>query len=144
VYLLDTNIISYSLDYPESNPHLMSKIRTVKQRDQHISLVTVYELIKGRLSGLSKANQRYPEILRHYHYFEEILEELRKWQMLPYDEAAEREFQKIPGNVRCGLNDKRIAATALANNFTLVTANVQDFEDIPNLRIEDWTARPLE
>lgn len=38
-----------------------------------------------------------------------------------------------------GPNDLLIAATALANNGTIVTHNVREFERIPNLRIEDWT-----
>ena len=34
--------------------------------------------------------------------------------------------------------DLLIAATAITNDFTLVTHNTKHFENIPNLKIEDW------
>lgn len=34
--------------------------------------------------------------------------------------------------------DLFIAATALVHNFTLITHNVQDYNNIAGLRIEDW------
>ena len=34
--------------------------------------------------------------------------------------------------------DLFIAATALAHDLTLVTHNVQDFRNVPGLRIDDW------
>lgn len=36
--------------------------------------------------------------------------------------------------------DFMIAATALANDLTLVTHNTKDFANIPGLRVEDWIA----
>jgi tRNA(fMet)-specific endonuclease VapC len=144
VYLLDTNIITYSFYHPENHPYLMHKIRTVKERDQCVSSVTVEELLRGRLAALKPSDRTFPEIWQRYHYFEEALKDVTKLKVLPFDEAAFRAYETIPASVRCGRHDKMIAATALSNNLTLVTANVKDFKDIPNLVIEDWTARPLE
>lgn len=36
--------------------------------------------------------------------------------------------------------DGLIAATALSENLTLVTHNVADFKEVPDLRIENWLA----
>lgn len=33
--------------------------------------------------------------------------------------------------------DTQIAATAIANGMILITHNVKDYEEIPNLRVED-------
>ena len=146
MYLLDTNIISYSLYHPETYPDLVKRIRTVKQNLIYVADVTAQELLHGELRALSQsANQKYPKIVERHKYFNDMLNlVLRQLQIKVFDETAYREFKTLPGSVRRGYNDKRIAAIALANKFILVTANVQHFEDIPNLVIQDWTVRPLE
>ena len=36
--------------------------------------------------------------------------------------------------------DLLIGATAISNNFILVTKNISDFERLENIKIEDWTS----
>jgi len=36
--------------------------------------------------------------------------------------------------------DLRIGSIAMANGMTVLTRNTVDFEKIPNLQVEDWTA----
>ena len=123
----------------------MHKVRTTKRRDQYVSDVTANELLNGRLQEIAKsANQKYPNIVDRYRYFHETLNAvLRQLQIVPFGNAEYGEFRKIPASVRCGVLDKRIAATAIANNLTLVTANMQHFKGIPNLHLEDWTVALL-
>jgi len=52
-------------------------------------------------------------------------------------------YGKIQGMLnRAGMRrseiDLMIACVALTNDLTLVTHNTADFQNIPNLRIEDW------
>ena len=42
--------------------------------------------------------------------------------------------------VPIGANDMLIAGIALRHNLVLVTSNVDEFNRIPNLRVENWEA----
>ena len=61
----------------------------------------------------------------------------------PFDTACASQYGDIrqalseQGNL-IGDRDIMIAATALANNATLVTNNVNEFKRVPGLRIESW------
>lgn len=57
--------------------------------------------------------------------------------VLPFDEAAGLRYADLP--FARHRFDRLIAAHALSLNLTLVTANMKDFRDIEDLRIEDWT-----
>jgi len=64
-------------------------------------------------------------------------------QILPFDRAS----GEIYGSLRADLErsgtplaepDLRIAAIALTNNLTVVTANVRHFSRVRELRVESW------
>ena len=57
--------------------------------------------------------------------------------LLPFDEAAARAYSTLP--FRRGSFDRLIAAHAVSLDLILITANERDFEDISDLRIENWT-----
>lgn len=57
--------------------------------------------------------------------------------VLPFDIAAASGYRTVP--FRRGKFDRLIAGHALSLGLTLVTNNVEDFADIPDLRIENWT-----
>jgi tRNA(fMet)-specific endonuclease VapC len=60
-----------------------------------------------------------------------------------FDEKAADLFGSLRRKkVRIGTMDLRIASIALANDFTLLTRNLVDFQQVPDLKVEDWTAGP--
>ena len=59
-------------------------------------------------------------------------------QVLPFDAVAGAFYARLP--FRRARFDRLIAAHALALDATLVTNDVRDFADIPNLKIENWAA----
>lgn len=140
MFILDTNTISFSVYHPASYPLLMKNIRATKPADRWISVVTAHELIAFKYEKIAKTKSmaRAP-LLKTYHDFDDILKLLCKFQIKPFDEDAYSHFTGMPGNI--DIHDRRIAATALANNFTVVSHD-GDFEAIkiakPALRLEDW------
>jgi tRNA(fMet)-specific endonuclease VapC len=63
--------------------------------------------------------------------------------IVPFDAAAARSAAGIRAKLEkrgdpTGLYDVFIAASAMANNCTLVTHNQKEFERVKGLKIEDW------
>ena len=56
-----------------------------------------------------------------------------------FSEAAAEEFTQLrQRRVRIGAMDLKIASIALANGVLLLSANLRNFEQVPNLRVENW------
>ncbi len=72
--------------------------------------------------------------------FVTLIEEVARFQLLPYTNEAERLFQSWPAAVRrVGPNDCRIAASAIAHGYVVVTCNGKDFSRIPGVTFEAWS-----
>jgi tRNA(fMet)-specific endonuclease VapC len=133
MYLLDTDILSNLLRRVPSIT-LITKLASVPIEHQFTSSITLGELIYGayRLPTRTSA----------------LLEQLEKTLLpnlpvLPFDVAAARQY----GGVRAELErrgivlgdaDLRIGAIALSRGLTVVTGNVQHFQRIPGLSVENW------
>ncbi|MBY0520887.1 MAG: type II toxin-antitoxin system VapC family toxin [Sphingomonas sp.] len=57
--------------------------------------------------------------------------------LLPFDEAAAREYARLP--FKRARFDRLLAAHALSLGATIVTNNEADFADVPGLKVENWT-----
>ncbi len=57
--------------------------------------------------------------------------------LLPFDEAAAREYAKLP--FKRARFDRLLAAHALSIGATVITNNEADFADVPGLKVENWT-----
>lgn len=63
--------------------------------------------------------------------------------VLPFDQEAAEEYGQLRSYLEVrgtpiGEADTQIAAIALANDLTVVTANVRHFERVPGLVVENW------
>lgn len=56
--------------------------------------------------------------------------------LLPFDEAAAREYASLP--FKRARFDRLLAAHALSLGATVVTNNEADFADVPGLVVENW------
>ena len=134
MYLLDTNILITAMRHP-----LSACAKTISEHlgeDICISVVTYAELEFGI------RNSRDPE--RNRRAVQRILSGI---PILPFGIHEAADFGAILAELRSMRKDKQnqdrdkmIAAHARSNGYTLVTANIKDFEDIHGLAIENWLA----
>ena len=96
-----------------------------------LSLLTLVELEGGVYSR--------PDIMRARRIALDAL--LRRLDVAPFDARTVAAYGRIVA--ACGFSrrrvlDRLIAATAIVNDFTLITSNGDDFRDIPGLKLEVW------
>jgi tRNA(fMet)-specific endonuclease VapC len=108
-----------------------------------ISAVTLAELSVGPL--LAEDESERASRLAHLQQAE------ADFDALPFDSAAARAFGRVASSLRrsgrktaARAYDAMIAATALANDLPLFTANVRDFEGIEGLRVIPVPTPPAE
>jgi tRNA(fMet)-specific endonuclease VapC len=128
-FLLDTNICSMHLRRSAGLSH-----RFIQHSGRlHLPTIELGELYTW---AYRRADPR-PLLLLIEH---ELLSALN---VLTYDSiCAERFGIERAGLLRKGIvvdpADLMIASVALVHDLTLVTHNTADFQQIPNLRLEDW------
>jgi tRNA(fMet)-specific endonuclease VapC len=138
VYLLDTNIISTALDQRRNTPLLEHRILSQSPDSIFISIITVEEMLRGELGGIHRLRHK-PHVVTVYRAFEGLFEALHRFQVVSYTSEIEQIYQSMSWEQkRVGTQDCRIAATAIALDYTVVTANKADFVKIGGVRLEDW------
>lgn len=135
--LLDTDHLSI-LEMPISDRRLRLSGRLAQATGEVIgtTVVNVEEQMRGWLATIARERQvrrqipPYRELARLFTFFS-------GFHIALLDEAAADRFQTF-GAIRIGTMDKKVAAIALANDALLLTANRQDFEQVPGLRFQNW------
>jgi tRNA(fMet)-specific endonuclease VapC len=95
--------------------------------------------MRGWMAYLAKSKNIEQQLFA-YQRLNQFLENFRKINVLPFDEKAAQEFQKLKSQkIRVGTMDLKIASIAIANEAILISRNLADFEQVPNLSVKDWT-----
>jgi tRNA(fMet)-specific endonuclease VapC len=128
VYLLDTNIC-IALNNQSSQAFAEFYL---KSSDCYITTIVLAELYKGVYCS-QKIQQN----------FNRINEFSNTITIVEFDKNAAEEFGKIQAELRrigrpTGQIDALIAAVARSRDDILMTNNIKDFENITNLRLENW------
>jgi tRNA(fMet)-specific endonuclease VapC len=136
-YLLDTDTLSL---YGNGDEIVGQRVDSTPLGQLSISVITVEEQLAGWYDRLRTANT--PEhLVAVYDRLALNVELIRQFQILRFTSSAHARYEALrlqKLNVR--KYDLRIAAIALENGATVVTRNVRDFERVPDLRVEDWSA----
>lgn len=127
-FLLDTNICSAHLKRPGGLGHRIF---------QHSGRLYVSTVIVGELFTWAYGVNGSRKLIEAVHNF------LRDAQVIPLDLITAENFGEVralllSSGITVPPMDLLIASTALVHDLTLVTHNVADFVNIPNLRVVDW------
>lgn len=118
-YLIDTNVISDYLSelFPEAG---MTLIDEAIDATPNLSIITQIELLSWKTENTTEQQ------IKNF-----ILDSVI-WEVTP---DVVTECVKIRRSKKIKTPDAIIAATALVNNFTIITNNEKDFENIRGLKI---------
>ncbi len=128
-YLIDTDIIIYALC---GDKNVLTKFEENKNLPISISMITYAELIFG-----AKRSQNEQKNMIKVNHIRDIyaIEDLNEGVMEVFADVKAKMFEK---GIRIEDMDLLIAATAIYNELTLVTNNTKHFENVPNLKLENW------
>lgn len=105
-----------------------------------MTIISFHEQILGWNAYIARAKDQ-QGIIRGYSRLEGILGDFSQAQVLPFDDVAADVFETLrQQRIRIGTMDLRIAAFARSRNMTVLTRNLVDFQRVPDLKVEDWTA----
>lgn len=126
IYLLDTCVCIALL---KKSPSVIQRIREVGTSNCRISDITLAELYFGAFkSGKEK----------HFNDVHEISKLFEKCPIKYTRKYGEIRWELEKQGLRIGDMDMFIAATALEEDFILVTGNIKHFNRVSGLKIENW------
>ena len=126
-YLIDSDWVIDHLDEVPTATQLLIDLQG--NQPVFISMVTYMEVFQGTLHAPNPAGS-----------LTRLRDFIERAPVLPFDEAVAERCARIREVVRGGqvranrrAHDLMIAATAIENGLILVTRNVNDFADVPDL-----------
>ena len=126
---MDTNILSDLVRHPQGV--VATQISNAGEDTVCTSIIVAAELRYGAAkSNSAKLAERIDLILSAL-------------EILPLETPADHQYASLRHHLTrqgtlIGPNDLLIAAHALANDLTVITANVGEFSRVPGLKVENW------
>ena len=95
--------------------------------------------MRGWLSVIARVRNQSREVVA-YQRLQALLRFFNEIPVLDYTEIVAARFEDLRrSRLRVGSMDLKIAAIALSQDGLLLSSNLKDFNQVPNLRVEDWT-----
>jgi tRNA(fMet)-specific endonuclease VapC len=131
-YLLDTNVLLHVVNRAAGYELIEQRLLTSSSNSLAVSVITVWEI--ARMAERAKVPTKATTA---------ALVLLEKFRVLPMTTTSAALGGQLHGALSnagntIGERDSMIAGIAKANDYTLVTDNVGEFERVMGLRIENW------
>ena len=140
MFILDTDYLT--VIQRQSEPAytvLQARLQRVSSDDIYTTIIRLEEQMRGWLAVISRAKRIHQDIFAYrqlhalFAFFSEI-------PVLDFNEAAAERFTRLRrARLRLGSMDIKIAAITLSYGATLLSRNLADFRQVPELQVEDWT-----
>lgn len=121
-YLFDSNIIIMTV--MAMNPALQRRVADCDEGDIVTSAIAYAEVAHGAAKGKPPS-------------FEKLQAFIEEAPVLDFDLKAAQVYATL--SFKRASYDRLIAAHTLSHGLTLVTDNEADFDDVPDLKVENWT-----
>jgi len=138
--VLDTDHVSLLEWDLEGSAPLRERLADLNPNEVATTIISYEESMRGWMAYIARARtvaqqvEGYQRLRRH-------LDNYRQIPVLDFGEDAGAEFQRLRrARIRIGTMDLKIAAIVLACGATLLSRNRLDFQKVPGLAVEDWTA----
>ncbi len=133
-YLLDADSASLAI---YGNKRIRNRI--LNTADVWLSAIAAEGITRGVIALINQSRDKAGSPAA-YILFANLLSAYCDYNIHPYNAEAMRVYATFPAQVkRLGTQDCRIAASAIAAGWVVVTANQRHFSQIPSVLIEDWT-----
>ncbi len=133
--LIDT---SFLIAYERGQLDLAAHVAGRQAEEVFLSVISASELLHGVYRAIDPAIRA-----RRLAFVEAVL---ARFPVLEIDLETARAHAALWSSLAqsgemIGVHDSWIAATCIARDLTLVTGNLREFERVPGLRVENWSAR---
>jgi tRNA(fMet)-specific endonuclease VapC len=135
IYVFDTDHLSL---YGRNHPKVIENILAAKVQ-LTTTAINIEEQLRGRLAQVAEAKDGRAKSIA-YRFLVDTVMLLSEFTVLQYDVKSDDIYQSLKAQrVRIGTQDLRIASIVLACDGVLLTRNLQDFEKVPGLKIQNWS-----
>lgn len=138
MYILDTDHLSTIERGGDDMERLLSRLDGVAVQEITVTVISYEEQTRGWLAQIARAKNLEMQI-ESYRLFNKHPDNFCKFLVLNFDDQAADVFRRLKqARIRIGTMDLKIASIALANHATLLTRNLSDFNQVPDLQSENW------
>ena len=138
-YLMDSDHVSLIDRAGPEGARIIARIAALPPDSVAVSLISYEEQMRGWMAEIARTHS-VDRQLAAYSRLDQMRDYYCSTLVLPFDKKALAQFQGLwLRRLRVGTMDLKIAATALANEATLVTRNTADFSKVLGLMVEDWS-----